>query len=250
MAGTIDNSTALLDGPGGLTLDRRSRQVRVGDADVRLTKQGFDLLALLLESRGEVLTKEYLAEVVWHHDAVSDLHFLHTAIYRVRAALKQAGSESPIVAVRGVGYTIPGTSSDAGSFRPREAFESALRVSVVPTMIVDTARRIRFANDAFAQLVGYEVEELLALPSSAVLSPGETQTVRTELMGRIFGGESTRSEFVPFERRDGSLVEVPMVSVRPLTSEGEVVGAVLECVTSDLYHRDHVMSAGTDGHGR
>ncbi len=58
IAGIIDNIAGLLDGPDGLTLDSRSRQVRVGDRDVRLTKQGVDLLALLLESRGEALTKE------------------------------------------------------------------------------------------------------------------------------------------------------------------------------------------------
>lgn len=239
MAGTIDEITTLLNGPDGLTLDRRSRQVWVGDRNVRLTKQGFDLLALLLESRGEVLTKEYLAQVVWHHDAVSDLHFLHTAIYRVRAALKEAGSESPIVAVRGVGYTIPGTPSDAGSFRPREALESALQVAVVPTAIVDTSRRIRFANEAFADLVGYSVDELKALPSSAVLSPGEHQGERTEAFTRIFAGESSRTEMRSLERRDGSLVVVPMLSVRPVTVDGEVVGAILEAVTRDLYHEGH-----------
>ena len=239
MAGTIDNITALLDGPDGLTLDRRSRQVRVGDRDVRLTKQGFDLLALLLESRGAVLTKEYLAEVVWHHDAVSDLHFLHTAIYRVRAALKQAGSESPIVAVRGVGYTIPGRPSGGNSFRPREAVESALQVAMVPTMIVDTTRRIRFANEAFANLVGYSVNDLEALPSSAVLSPGEDQGVRTEAFARVFRGESSRTEMKSLERRDGSLVIVPMLSARPVRVDGEVVGAILEAVTRDLYHQGH-----------
>jgi PAS domain S-box-containing protein len=41
---------------------------------------------------------------------------------------------------------------------------------VVPTIIVDTSRRIRFANEAFAELLGYSIEELEALPSSAVLS--------------------------------------------------------------------------------
>ena len=177
--------------------------------------------------------------MVWHHDAVSDLHFLHTAIYRVRAALKQAGSESPIVAVRGVGYTIPGRPSGGNSFRPREAVESALQVAMVPTMIVDTTRRIRFANEAFANLVGYSVNDLEALPSSAVLSPGEDQGVRTEAFARVFRGESSRTEMKSLERRDGSLVIVPMLSARPVRVDGEVVGAILEAGTRDLYHDGH-----------
>lgn len=247
MAAMLSGVADFLEGPSGISLDRRSRQVRAGDQEVALTKQGFELLALLLENRGEVLTKEFLAQAVWHHDAVSDLHFLHTAIYRLRAALVAAGAESPVVAVRGVGYTIPGVPAGAGAFRPREALESALRVSVVPTMIVDTSRRIRFANDAFADLVGYSVEELLALPNSAVLTPGDRQAIRTELLARVFAGGSERSEFVSLERRDGSLVQVPMISVRPVTVGGEIVGATIECVTSDLYYQERALAAEPNG---
>ena len=240
MSVTSSRPEGLLEGPDGIVIDRRSRQVRAHDREVILTKQGFNLLVLLLENRGEVLTKEYLAQAVWHHDVVSDLHFLHTAVYRLRSALKAAGSESPIVAVRGVGYTVPGVRFGTDAFRLREAFESALRVSVVPTMIVDTSRRIRFANEAFAELLGYSIEELEALPSSAVLSPGDLQIRRTQLMERIFAGDSDRSEQVQLERRDGSLLEVPMLSIRPVTIDGEVVGAVFECVTSELYHADRI----------
>jgi len=117
--------------------------------------------------------------------------------------------------------------------------ESALQVAVVPTMIVDTSRRIRFANEAFANLVGYSIEELEALPSSAVLSPGEQQGERTEAFARVFAGESRRTEMRSLERRDGSLVMVPMLSARPVTVDGEVVGAILEAVTRDLYHEEH-----------
>lgn len=247
MSGTTGSTADLLEGPNGIMLDRRSRQVRAGDEEVLLTKQGFDLLALLLENRGDVLTKEYLAQTVWHHDAVSDLHFLHTAVYRLRAALKAAGSQSPIVAVRGVGYTIPGAPFGAGAFRPREAFESALRSSVVPTIITDTTRRIRFANEAFANLIGYTVSELLALPSAAVLSPGDLQGVRAELTRRVFGGESDRSERVSMERRDGTLIEVPMVAISPLSIDGEVVGAVVEFITPELYHGDRVATPSIGG---
>lgn len=237
----------VLDGPNGIILDRRSRTVVVAGTEVSLTKQGFDLLALLLENRGDVLSKEYLAQTVWHHDAVSDLHFLHTAVYRVRAALRAAGGESPIVAVRGVGYTIPGARNGAGVFRVRDAFEEVIRASVVPTMMIDTSRRIRFANAAFAELVGYTIEELEALPNSAVLSPGDRQGARTQLLARIFGGESNRAERVPLKRRDGSLVYVPMLSLRPITIDGDVVGAIFECVTSDLYHGDHVATPSSLG---
>lgn len=248
MAGITGDTVDLLEGPNGIVLDRRSRQVRAGDEEVLLTKQGFDLLALLLENRGDVLTKEFLAQTVWHHDAVSDLHFLHTAVYRLRAALKAAGSQSPIIAVRGVGYTIPGTPFGSGVFRPREAFESALRASVVPTMITDTSRRIRFANEAFAKLLGYTVEELEELPNAAVLTPGDLQGVRADLVRRVFAGESDRSERAPLERRDGTLIEIPMLSIRPVTIDGDIVGAMIECITAELYHGDRVATPSVASH--
>jgi hypothetical protein len=62
-------------------------------------------------------------------------------------------------------------------------------------------------------------------------------------MERIFAGDSDRSEQVPLERRDGSLLEVPVLSIRPVTIDGEVVGAVFECVTSALYHADQIAIA-------
>src|SRR5436309_1717710 len=50
---------------GELLIDRRSREVRVGDTRVALTHREFDLLAYLASSPGQVFSREQLLEQVW-----------------------------------------------------------------------------------------------------------------------------------------------------------------------------------------
>ena len=52
------------------------------------------------------------------------------------------------------------TQSGGSSFRPREALAFALRVAMVPTMIVDTSPRIRFANEALLGPRGNSIDDV------------------------------------------------------------------------------------------
>jgi DNA-binding winged helix-turn-helix (wHTH) protein len=78
-----------------ITFDRCSRQMRVGDREVVLAKQRFDLLALLLDNRDEVLTKEYFVPTLYIHDVVSGLHFLHNLVTHGAASRGQSISDHP-----------------------------------------------------------------------------------------------------------------------------------------------------------
>jgi len=55
-----------------ITLDKGSREVRVGDRDVRLTPTEFDLLAVLMSAPGRVFTREMLLDQL-HGVAFSSL---------------------------------------------------------------------------------------------------------------------------------------------------------------------------------
>ena len=50
---------------GGLMLDRDERRVEIRGRDVILTKKEFDLLALLVENRERVMTREDIREALW-----------------------------------------------------------------------------------------------------------------------------------------------------------------------------------------
>jgi TolB-like protein/Flp pilus assembly protein TadD len=69
-------------------LDIRSRELRRGDARVRLQDQPFEILRVMLERPGEVVTREELQRRLWPEGTFVDFeHSLNAAVKRLRAAL-------------------------------------------------------------------------------------------------------------------------------------------------------------------
>jgi DNA-binding response OmpR family regulator len=88
---------------GRLEIDRRQRRVSVGGAEVALTAKEFDLLSLLAEDPGAVVTRERILEEVWdpHWHGPTKTLDVHVASLR-----KKLGSPEWIRTVRGVGYRL------------------------------------------------------------------------------------------------------------------------------------------------
>ncbi|MDQ1427858.1 MAG: hypothetical protein QOK39_1334 [Acidimicrobiaceae bacterium] len=88
---------------GALRLQRRNRRVYVGDAEVALTPKEFDLLALLAEEPGVVVTRQQLLEEVWdpHWYGPTKTIDVHVATLR-----KKLGDRAWIETVRGVGLRL------------------------------------------------------------------------------------------------------------------------------------------------
>ena len=79
-------------------------EVLVNGAPVQLTFKEFELLRLLLEARGRVMTREILMDRIWDLTADRENRTLDVHIRTLRAKLGAAG---PLVeTVRGVGYRI------------------------------------------------------------------------------------------------------------------------------------------------
>ena len=78
------------------------REVKVNGEPVQLTFKEFELLRLLLEANGAVLTREVLMDRVWDLAADRENRTLDVHIRTLRAKLGDAGSL--IETVRGVGY--------------------------------------------------------------------------------------------------------------------------------------------------
>lgn len=96
----------VLEGPAGVTLDARSREVHVHDVAVEVTPRGFELLRLLLEHRGEVMTADAIATPLWGYETLGERNFVESQISRLRRRLSVAGATDVISTVRGVGYVI------------------------------------------------------------------------------------------------------------------------------------------------
>ncbi|MBI9050215.1 MAG: response regulator transcription factor [Anaerolineaceae bacterium] len=95
----------ILTGPGGLQIDTESRQVLIGEDLVSLTRLEFDVLIILLQNSGRVLTREQLLETAWGYDFAGEPRAVDSTMKRLRAKLRDVSTEADCIeAVRGVGY--------------------------------------------------------------------------------------------------------------------------------------------------
>src|SRR5271163_4641269 len=72
----------------GFVLDLRAGTIYKSGHRIKLQEQPFQILAILLEQPGEVVTREQLRERLWPEDTFVDFdHSLNTAVKKLRLAL-------------------------------------------------------------------------------------------------------------------------------------------------------------------
>ena len=89
---------------GGLYISPEKHQVRVEGQEVALTRKEFELLRILLENRGRVLTRTQLQDRVWGYEFDGESRTVDVHIRTLRQKLGACGEI--IETVRGVGYRI------------------------------------------------------------------------------------------------------------------------------------------------
>ena len=89
---------------GSVVLDPDRREVTVGGSPIALTAREFDVLALLMEHAGSVLTRERIAHEALGYEYVGDTNNVDVHIAHLRAKIEDAGGARIIQTVRGVGY--------------------------------------------------------------------------------------------------------------------------------------------------
>ena len=90
---------------GDIRVDTDKYQVEVRNEIVDFPLKEFELLLLLLENAGKVLTRDVLIDRVWGFDYVGDTKTLDVHIKRLRSKVEKDPSKPMlIITVRGVGY--------------------------------------------------------------------------------------------------------------------------------------------------
>ena len=90
---------------GDVSLDPARHEVRIRGEVVNLPLKEFELLELLLDHAGRVLTRDTLIDRVWGSDYVGDTKTLDVHIKRLRAKVEEdPGAPTRIVTIRGLGY--------------------------------------------------------------------------------------------------------------------------------------------------
>ena len=89
---------------GGIKLDENQHTVFADSQQIFLTVKEFDLLTLLLQNHGKVMTREQILDSVWKIDVDIESRTVDVHIKTLRQKLEDAGEL--IETVRGVGYKI------------------------------------------------------------------------------------------------------------------------------------------------
>ncbi len=91
---------------GALSVNQTRHEVRIDGAEVTLTLKEFELLSLLMENRGRVLTRDQLLNSIWGYGFDGENRTVDVHIRTLRQKLGKCGEY--IETVRGVGYKIGG----------------------------------------------------------------------------------------------------------------------------------------------
>ncbi|HEX8770135.1 MAG TPA: response regulator transcription factor [Acidimicrobiales bacterium] len=90
---------------GDVCLDPQRHEVSVRGVRVELPLKEFELLQLLLENAGRVVTRDSLIDHVWGLDYVGDTKTLDVHVKRLRAKVEDDPAHpSRIITIRGLGY--------------------------------------------------------------------------------------------------------------------------------------------------
>ncbi|HBU80363.1 response regulator transcription factor [Paenibacillus sp. UMB7766-LJ446] len=90
----------------GLQLDLEARIFQKYGEIVELTKREFDLLVILMQNIGRVMTREVLLDLVWGYDADVETNVVDVYISYLRNKIDAPGSPSFVQTIRGLGYGI------------------------------------------------------------------------------------------------------------------------------------------------
>jgi two-component system alkaline phosphatase synthesis response regulator PhoP len=90
-----------------ITLDKEKYEVRKSREKLVLTLKEFELLKMLIENRGRVLTRDTLLEKIWGYDYAGETRTVDVHIRHLRQKIHdEDDSNQMIETIRGVGYKI------------------------------------------------------------------------------------------------------------------------------------------------
>ena len=100
-AALADDAPRILSA-GEVVLNVDERTALFAGRPVELTRKEFDILALMMERKGRVFTREALVEAVWGYSYVGDARMVNLHVMNLRRKLGAGVVET----VRGVGYRV------------------------------------------------------------------------------------------------------------------------------------------------
>lgn len=130
---------------GLFELDLAAGQLRKNGVRLRLQEQPFQVLVVLLENAGRVVTRDDLRQRVWPSDTFVDFdHSLNTAVNKIREVLGDSASSPRFVetlARRGYRFIAPVNGAEPGSQAGNSESATAAETDLHPELHVPVPHR-------------------------------------------------------------------------------------------------------------
>jgi len=235
-------------------VDVRAGELRRDGSKMRLQEQPFLLLTVLLESAGEVVTREELRKRLWSEDTFVDFdHRLAVAVSKLRDALRDSAEKPLFVETVGRrGYRFVGQLESADSLpvdskggvgetslpSSRPSAEGELpKVALLESTRPRTRRLIFLACVGFAVLFG-----LIVLPKFLHIRSAKEQSLSPRSLAILplqNHGQDSNSDFLGLSLADvliTKLAYVNALSVRPSAAIEKYRGTTIDLqkVAADL----------------
>lgn len=101
------NDDTMVLSHNGVSLNIQTREVYVGEQEITLSTNEFQLLWILIRAHGNVMSRDELLNALWQDKRFVDDNTLTVNISRLRQKITAAGVEHYIVTRVGQGYIIP-----------------------------------------------------------------------------------------------------------------------------------------------
>ena len=94
---------------GGLTVDLVQRRVSVEGREVKLTPTEYEIIKLLAQNAGRVLTHKQLLKAVWGNSYDNDTHYIRVYVGQLRRKIETDPAQPKyIITESGIGYRLMG----------------------------------------------------------------------------------------------------------------------------------------------
>jgi TolB-like protein/tetratricopeptide (TPR) repeat protein len=208
---------------GAFELDVRSRELRRGDRLVRLQDQPFEILRMMLERPGDLVTREELRQRLWPDGTFVDFeHSLNAAVKRLRAALGDDADNPRFVETlprRGYRFIGHALGADERSIEPAGGVGPKVRLAVLPlTTLSESASQEYFTDGLTEEMIaqlGQRCRGRIGVVArwSSMVFKGTTERARE--IGRALRADYLLEGSV---RREGDRVRI---TVRLIEAAGE-----------------------------
>jgi TolB-like protein/DNA-binding winged helix-turn-helix (wHTH) protein/Tfp pilus assembly protein PilF len=209
---------------GAFELDLRAGELNKNGAKLRLQEQPFQILRVLLEKPGEVVTREELRKRIWPGDTFVDFdHGLYTAITKLRETLHDS-SEHPrfIETLPRRGYRFIAPVSEVGATTPPAELAPA-SLAAPPRSLPSSARNTRLIALAAGMSVALGLAVMLFRSVHARRVSGTTKVHSLAVLPLENLSHDPEQEYFAEGMTDELITDLAQISALRVISRGSVM---------------------------